>query len=56
MAMLSAAILLAPAFSTVSAQDSEEPKFKFTPTGRILADGAVYAPRWRWLCRRRCDS
>ncbi len=42
--MLSAAILLAPAFSTVSAQDSEEPKFKFTPTGRILADGAVYAP------------
>ncbi len=44
MAMLSAAILLAPAFSTVSAQDSEEPKFKFTPTGRILADGAVYAP------------
>lgn len=40
---LSVLALGAVAAQGVSAQD-DAPKFKFTPSGRILADGAVYAP------------
>lgn len=36
-----AILLAAPA---VEAQEKEAPKFKFTPSGRILLDGAVFAP------------
>lgn len=43
--MLSAALIMASAvIPSVNAQD-EKPKFKFTPAGRILLDGAVFAPR-----------
>lgn len=32
------------AASVTNAQDGDKPKFKFTPSGRILLDGAVFAP------------
>lgn len=40
---LCAMMLLAGA-SAVNAQESSSPKFSITPTGRVLFDGAVYAP------------
>lgn len=42
--ILSAAFIMASAvIPSVNAQD-EKPKFKFTPAGRILLDGAVFTP------------
>ena len=39
-------LLTALAFSPsiMNAEDSDQPVFKFTPAGRILVDGALYAP------------
>lgn len=37
-------LLSAMAIPTVMAQDSDKPKFKVNPTGRLLLDGALYTP------------
>lgn len=43
--IIAATFAVAMAFApALKAQDSDSPKFKFTPSGRILLDGAVYAP------------
>lgn len=43
--LFTAAIMaLTGSFATLHAQDEAKPKFKFTPSGRILLDGAVFGP------------
>ena len=37
------AALVAASAPSVSAQDTDEPKLEFSPTGRLLLDGALYA-------------